>query len=187
MPPRTIRNMASVEHYSIWESWICFQRGRVRTHCRDRAARCADLRLGIDALRVVGDNPEEERNSADLSGPALSDVRRSTLIEFWRGLTTVKLTADSRPCPSRQRKTATRRGPASAAHWDQLKALRNEFGGHVELQCPVRHATLLQRRWELDLASHRRRRARSAANPRPQGCPPGTEHGSKDHLRRISK
>lgn len=95
-----------------------------------------DLRLEIDALRLVNEKPEDDRTSSD-QYRVMYFLRRalSTLIEFRGGLTTVYKT------PEFKRATLTaldERYIVQAdhflqAHWTRLKELRNEFGGHVKL------------------------------------------------------
>jgi hypothetical protein len=95
-----------------------------------------DLRLEIDALRVVSDKPEEERNSAD-QYRVMYFLRRglSTLIEFRGGLTTVRLTAEFKTASLSAMDDGyiKRADQFLQEHWEQLKALRNEFGGHLQL------------------------------------------------------
>lgn len=102
-----------------------------------------DLRLELDSLRAVQDKPDEEHNSAD-QYRVMYFMRRglSTLIEFRGGLTTVCLTPEFK----RATLSAMDEGYVSRAdrylqeHWERIKELRNEFGGHVQLP-GVRFAT----------------------------------------------
>ena len=102
-----------------------------------------DLCLELDALRAVQKKPEEERTSED-QYRVMYFLRRSlsTLIEFRGGLTTVRLTPDYKHASlsAMDEGYITRAEQFLQDHWDRLKALRNEFGGHVQLP-GVRFAT----------------------------------------------
>jgi hypothetical protein len=95
-----------------------------------------DLRLELAELHEVNTKPEEERTAAD-QYRVMYFLRRalSTLIEFRGGLTTVCLTQEFKNATLSSWESAyiARADSFLQAHWDKLKALRNEFGGHVKL------------------------------------------------------
>jgi hypothetical protein len=102
-----------------------------------------DLRLELAALQAVQDKPEMERTSDD-QYRVMYFLRRalSTLIEFRGGLTRVRLTPEFKHASLTQIDEGyiTRADRFLHDHWDRLKELRNEFGGHVQLP-GVRFAT----------------------------------------------
>jgi hypothetical protein len=102
-----------------------------------------DLRLELDALRAVQDKPEAERTSDD-QYRVMYFLRRSlsTLIEFRGGLTTVRLTAEYKQASLTPMDDGyiNRAEQFLQQHWDRLKELRNEFGGHLQLP-GIRFAT----------------------------------------------
>jgi hypothetical protein len=91
-----------------------------------------DLRLELDALRVVQDKPEGERTNDD-QYRVMYFIRRglSTLIEFRGGLTTVRLTPEfkSATLSAMDKGYISRADQYLQEHGDRMKAVRNEFGG----------------------------------------------------------
>lgn len=102
-----------------------------------------DLRLELEELRIVQEKPEEERTAAD-QYRVMYFLRRalSTLIEFRGGLTTVRLTPEfkSASLSTMDEGYIAKADQYLQEHWPKIKDLRNEFGGHVQLQ-GVRFAT----------------------------------------------
>ena len=95
-----------------------------------------DLRLEIDAIRLVHAKPEDERTSAD-TYRVMYFLRRalSTLIEFRGGLTTVRTTPEfkSAVLTELDERHIGQADQFLQVHWGRLKELRNEFGGHINL------------------------------------------------------
>jgi hypothetical protein len=102
-----------------------------------------DLRLELDALRATQDKPEAERTSDD-QYRVMYFLRRSlsTLIEFRGGLTTVRLTPEYKQASLTPMDDGyiNRAEQFLQEHWDRLKELRNEFGGHLQIP-GIRFAT----------------------------------------------
>jgi hypothetical protein len=95
-----------------------------------------DLRLELEELHIVDEKPEDERSSAD-QYRVMYFLRRalSTLIEFRGGLTTVCKTSEFKRATLTALDTRyiVQADQFLQSHWDRLKELRNEFGGHIKL------------------------------------------------------
>jgi len=95
-----------------------------------------DLRLELDAFRLVNEKPEDDRSSDD-QYRVMYFLRRalSTVIEFRGGLTTVCKTPEfkSAELTALDQRYITEADQFLQGNWARLKELRNEFGGHVKL------------------------------------------------------